>query len=44
MIIASRFDVGVGKEEDGEDDGNDVPSWEDEAVCAKEVAEDRESR
>lgn len=31
MVVAPCFDVRVGQEEDGEDDGDDVPAGEDES-------------
>lgn len=35
MVITSRFNIGVSQEEDGEDDGDDVPSWENQTVVVE---------
>jgi hypothetical protein len=32
VVVAPGFDVGVGKEEDGQDDGNNVPLREDQTI------------
>lgn len=34
MIVASRFDIRIRQQEDGQDDCDRVPSWEDEAVVS----------
>jgi hypothetical protein len=34
MVIASSFDIGVGQEEDGEDDCNDIPLREDQTIIS----------
>ena len=31
MIVALGFDVGICHQEHGKDDGDDIPSWEDQA-------------
>lgn len=37
MIIASRLDVGVSQKEDGEDDGDHVPTREDQSVLVNGI-------
>lgn len=39
VVVASGFDIGVSEEEDGEHDGDDVPSGEDEPATTEYIGQ-----
>ena len=39
MIVTPGLNISVGQKEDGQDDGNDIPSREDQAVVSLDLAE-----